>query len=155
MMILNNREVKLTEYILPKWQGTPISYTYGGKAVLDYKGEPVFAEIYALRIFLEKGYEGVWVDTYGRKFRTGMSKSEDIMELPESIKKRFYEIHKDGKLGGTWDLLLWKDSEIKFVELKKKGEDKIRATQIAFLEKALSAGHSIDAFELYEWELEG
>lgn len=152
-MILNNKRIKLTNHILPRWQGTPLANTYGGKTVLNYKGEPVFAEIYALRNYKEAGFEGVWVDNFKGLFRTGMSVSEDVIKLPAIIRKRLYEIHQDGKLGGTWDLLLWKGDKIKFVELKKKGKDKIRDNQIEFLEKALSVGHTIDAFELYEWEV--
>lgn len=51
------------------WEGPPIPDTYGGKAVLDCKGEPLFAELVVLRLIQEEGWEGVWIDTYRRKFR--------------------------------------------------------------------------------------
>src|SRR3989344_8468263 len=47
------------------WKGSAVYFDYGGKPFIDYKGEPVFAELAILRILLADGWNGVWVETYG------------------------------------------------------------------------------------------
>ena len=59
-------------YMFSPWRGTPILDTYGGKAVLDWNGNPVFAELAILGVLERAGWDGVWVDTYRRKFRRSM-----------------------------------------------------------------------------------
>jgi hypothetical protein len=34
---------------------------------LNYRGTPVFAEIYVLRLLQEQGWDGVWISSLGRK----------------------------------------------------------------------------------------
>src|ERR1700682_60404 len=53
------------------WGGQPPGDTYGGKQILDFKGRPAFAELAILWALCEQGWEGVWIDTYRRAFRTG------------------------------------------------------------------------------------
>jgi len=45
---------------LKLWNGAPVPDTYGGKAVLDYNGQPLFAELVVLRMLEGDGWEGVW-----------------------------------------------------------------------------------------------
>lgn len=149
---LDGKEIIKTYQELPIWTGAKILDTYGSKTVLDYKGQPLFAELYALRTFKEIGYDGVWADTYRRKFRTELpERNESKISLPDFVQNRLDKINPDGKLSGTWDLILWRNNEIRFVELKRQRKDKIRKTQIDFLNKALESGFSVDSFEIYEW----
>lgn len=139
---------------LPVWTGPTIADTYGGKSVLDYKGTPLFAELYVLSQYEEEGYNGVWVDTFRRVFRTELpeQKQEEVL-LPDSVQHLLNQINTDGKLSGTWDLILWKGNNIRFVELKRKGKDRIRQSQVDFLKRALKAGVSLENFEVFEWTL--
>ncbi|MEJ6980532.1 VRR-NUC domain-containing protein [Pedobacter sp. P351] len=137
-----------------KWSGLPLRNTYGGKPVIDYKGQPLFAELVALQIYKELGYDGVWVDTYSKKYRIGLLDDTDPVQLPNEINAKLQDIitvNKSSK--GVWDLLLWKDGDLKFVELKRKGKDSIRPTQIQFLDSALRCGYQVQHFEIIEWEL--
>ena len=137
---------------LQVWDGVPINDTYGNKPILNYKGKPLFAELFALKLYNEKGYNGVWVDTFKRKFRTELPENkESTILLPEFIQEKLNTINPSGKMSGTWDLILWKGNKIEFVELKRKGKDKIRNTQIEFLKRALNAEIEIDNFEIFEW----
>lgn len=150
---LDGKEIIKTYQELPIWTGAKILDTYGSKTILDYKGQPLFAELYALRSFKEIGYEGVWADTYRRKYRTELpEKNEAKIELPHFVQKQLDEINPKGKLSGTWDLILWKSQEIRYVELKRRGKDAIRQTQIDFLNRALNYGVPINNFEIYEWK---
>ena len=62
-----------------RWQGAPID-TYGHKAVIDSSGEPLFAELAILRLLQAGGWQGVWVDTYRRRFRRSLP--PQFCELP-------------------------------------------------------------------------
>ena len=149
---INGRVIMKTFQKLQIWTGIEIMDSYGNKPVLDYNGNPLFAELLALRIFKEKGFNGVWADTFSRTFRTELpEKKEPKIILPNFVQSELNKINPDGKLNGTWDLILWKNKELRFVELKRKGKDKIRPTQIDFLERALKTGIPIENFEIYEW----
>lgn len=53
-----------------RWAGQRVVDSYGHKPGLDVAGSPAFAEILILRQFQQHGWNGVWVDTFRRKFRT-------------------------------------------------------------------------------------
>jgi hypothetical protein len=52
------------------WCGPEIQDTYNGKQLLDVGGKPAFAELAILWALREAGWDGVWIDTYRRVFRT-------------------------------------------------------------------------------------
>ena len=149
---LNGIKIRKTIHKLPLWTGKEIADTYGNKTILDYKGIPLFTELFALRTFKEKGFDGVWADTFRQRFRTELpEKNEPQIPLPDFIEKQLDKINPNKKLSGTWDLILWKNDQINFVELKRKNKDKIRQTQIDFLERAIKYGIPLENFEIYEW----
>jgi hypothetical protein len=49
---IDGNEVKVSYQDLPIWTGTQIADTYNNKPVLDLNGEPLFAELFALRLFI-------------------------------------------------------------------------------------------------------
>jgi len=55
-----------------KWRGNTIKDNYNGKAVIDFQGEPLFAELAVLRLYQQKGWNGVWVGCYRKKFRANV-----------------------------------------------------------------------------------
>ena len=151
--ILNGKEINKSYHELPTWNGNSIKDSYGNKPVLDFNGEPVFAELYALKQYKRNGFDGVWADTYRKIFRTELpEKNQPKIDLPEFVQNKLNEINPNGKLSGTWDLILWKNNTLKFVELKRQKKDKIRQTQIDFLDRALGKGMAVDDFEIYEWK---
>jgi hypothetical protein len=77
-------QVEITKFFLNlrKWQGQPIANTYGNKAVLDWKGEPVFAELAVVKLFQSEYWEGVWIDSFGRKFRVGLPGVDEPIQIP-------------------------------------------------------------------------
>lgn len=152
----SGEEVSIPKYILEfkEWKGVPISNTYNGKAVIDWKGEPVFAEIVVLRLFQSHGWNGVWADSYRRKYRVGLPDVVDPIELPEKQKELIDSIRsKTGRFGGCWDLLLWKGNDILFIELKRRKKDHIQASQTEWLATALELGLDTGNFALVEWSL--
>src|SRR3954469_2569983 len=104
---------------------------YGNKAVLEYGGEPMFAELVILRMFAKEGWSGVWVDGYRGKYWNGIDHPAD---LPESVRSKLDEI-KDvaGGRGGCFDVVVWRGEEMLFVEAKRAAKDRIRETQLRWI----------------------
>ena len=96
IVLPSGEEIRVPKSVvtLKAWDGSPIDDTYGGKALLDYKGTPLFAELIILRMLEEDGWSGVWVDNYRKKFRTAMPSTEASVSPPgqqailDRIKKR-------------------------------------------------------------------
>jgi len=139
---------------LKKWHGLVIKDDYNGKAVIDFQGKPLFSELAVLRSYQCKGWDGVWVDCYRKKFRVNLPERQDsIVSLPPKIENIINVIKKRNKgLSGCWDILLWKGRSIRFIELKRLKKDKIRPSQIRFLDVALKSGVPKEAFSLVEWD---
>ncbi len=149
-------QVSIQKYFLEfkEWTGVPIPNTYNNKAVIDWNGEPVFAELAVLRLFQSNGWSGVWVDSYRRKFRVGLPDMADPVKLPEVQAKLIDTLReKTGRFGGCWDLLLWKGGSTLFIELKRRKKDRIQTGQIEWLAIALESGLNSGDFALAEWEL--
>jgi hypothetical protein len=128
--------------------------TYGGKAVLDSGGKPVFAELAILEVLRKTGWDGVWVDTYRKKFRRSMP--PESCELPSRAEKLYERIRRanGGKTSGCFDVFAWKKGGYLFVESKRKSKDSIQKTQKAWVEAALASGIGIDSLLICEWDLE-
>jgi hypothetical protein len=123
--------------------------------VLDWQGKPVFAELAILRAFEEQGWQGVWVDSFGRlEFRTELPERSAPIELPESAEWLYARIAAaSGGSRGCWDVFAWCGSEVAFAESKLRGKDKIHDGQLRWLAAALDVGVPMDAFSLVEWRV--
>lgn len=146
--------ISIKKYFLHfnEWKGAPIPNTYNNKPVIDWNGEPVFAELAVLRLFQSHGWEGVWVDSYRRKHRIGLPDVAEPVELPQKQKELIDAIRtKTGRSGGCWDVFVWKGENVLFVELKRQKKDSIRETQIRWLEKSLDYGLTAENFAFIEW----
>lgn len=152
----NDESVSIQKYFLhfKPWQGTPIANTYNGKAVIDWNGEPVFAELAVLRLFQSHGWDGVWVDSYRRKYRVGLPDVVEPVALPPQIDQLVESIRaKTGRSGGCWDVLVWKVTQVLFLELKRSKKDRIQESQIQWLEASLAEGLKVENFGFVEWEI--
>ena len=149
-------KVSIQKYFLrfDPWKGPPIPNTYNGKAVIDWNGEPVFAELAVLRLFQSHGWSGVWVDSYRRKYRVGLPDVVDPVELPETQKRVVESLReKTGKSGGCWDILAWKGDTVLFIELKRSKKDRVQTSQTQWLEASLDSSLNVEDFALVEWNI--
>jgi hypothetical protein len=134
------------------WSGQPISDSYGGKAVINCNGEPLFAELAILRLIQANGWDGVWIDTYRRKFRQSLPPHS--CELPEHAQAVLDKASAGRKWrSGCFDVFGWKDGQYLFAEAKRKGKDAIRETQLNWLESALDSGLPLESFIIFEWDI--
>src|SRR3990167_8681219 len=144
-------QIPIQKYCLEfkEWKGVPISNTYNGKAVIDWNGEPLFAELAVLRLFQSHGWNGVWVDSYRRKFRVGLPDVVEPIEIPQKQRDLIDSIRaKTGKFGGCWDVLVWKGGATLFLELKRQKKDAVQSTQTEWLESSLAHGLEPENFAL-------
>lgn len=132
----------------------PVEPTYNKKPVLDYNGERVFAEIAILRIFQNEGWNGVWVDSSRRKYRTGYWNDDSIVNLPKDKESILDDIYKmAGIRTGCWDVYCWKGNKVVFANSKRGSKDKGRHTEIRWLNGAFNYGLKEDSFLIVEWTL--
>lgn len=153
---LSGDKIQVRKYsmVFKEWRGDSVLNTYGNKAVIDWKGEPVFAELAVLRLFQESGWDGVWVDSYRRKFRIGIPSIVDPVQLPVDKKKLIDAIKtKAGASGGCWDVFIWKGIKILFVELKRQKKDRLQDSQYKWLKASIGVGLKPSNFAIIEWDL--
>jgi len=137
--------------MFPTWKGAPVTDTYNGKAVLDAGGRPSFAELAILWALRDAGWDGVWIDTYRRKYRTGYWDAPPVT-LAGAPARLLERIYADlGARAGAWDVFCWRAGEVLFAESKRRGHDRIRSSQLAFLDAALSIGLHLKSFLIVEW----
>lgn len=145
--------VQVPKYLLAfsEWRGAPIANSYR-KPVIDYRGEPLYAELVILRMFQERGWSGVWVDTYRKKYRVGLPETSAPVDLPADKEKLIASIRsKTETSGGCWDVFVWKDDQILFLELKRKKKDAIKDSQRRWLGASIASGLAPSNFALIEW----
>jgi hypothetical protein len=147
-------EIEKLEALFTLWRGNEVD-TYGGKQVIDYRGRPAFAELAVLWGMQEDGWQGVWIDSYRRKLRTGYWDVAPIQKLPErpsSLLERIYAIA--GSRAGAWDVFCWRGEEVRFTDCKRRSRDRIQPSQLHFLVSARSVGVPLSCFRIVEWEVD-
>src|ERR1700680_1003403 len=147
-------EVSRWSWRFPSWAGVPPKDTYGGKAVVDCEGSPVFVELAMIHVLRDHGFDwAVWVDNYRRRFRDAMPPA--VCELPTHARVLYDRIATiNGGRRGCWDILAWNKEGVLFVECKRRGKDRMTLNQRTWLESALKAGLHLDRFAICAWEIE-
>ena len=153
----NSEVIQIEKYHFQfnKWK-QPHSYdTYGGKLILDHNSEPLFAELVVLRLFEQLGFKGVWVDTYRNKFWQRLPAISFPVIIDSKLQGIYDHIYKTkgGKRSGCFDVMVYKDDQFVFAELKRKQKDSIRNTQVEWLQAGLSLGIDKSNFIICEWEI--
>jgi hypothetical protein len=139
------------------WVGPPPKFTFGRKPVLAYKESPVFAEILILRLLESKGWNGVWVSSYGGiKFLTEMPEDSSLslghVTLPHDQAYLLERISQRlGGRGGCLDVFAWKNNDVIFCESKRRKRDALRLSQCKWIEAAICEGVSSCSILIVEW----
>jgi hypothetical protein len=140
----------------PKWtsaMGPKPADSYNGKQFLNVDGEPKFAELAIRKIFADEGWNAVWVDSFGG-FKYRVNYPDGVVELPDAYRAIPEVITRRAGRGGWWDVFAWKGEgpdEVAFAESKRRGSDKLRPTQLRWLQTALEAGIPLECFLIVEW----
>ncbi|MEZ5026892.1 MAG: hypothetical protein R2739_09980 [Chitinophagales bacterium] len=152
---INSHLISKISLEFESWNGNNIKDTYGNKKVINYKNQPVYAELYIVKELKEKYINAVWVDNFRKKFRNELPEINNGIELPQIIKEKFDEIVSRNKTrNGCWDILAWDNkNQLHFYELKESKKDKIRDTQIKWLQSCIELGYKPENFTIIEWNL--
>jgi hypothetical protein len=148
-------EIYKYHFLFSEWK-KPCSFdTYGGKAILNYNGEALFAELVVLRLFEQQGYKGVWVDTYRNKFWQRLPEISFPVVIDNKLQGIYDRIYKTkgGKKSGCFDVIAYKGDQFIFAELKRSKKDSIRPTQVEWLQAGLTLGIDKFCYLICEWDL--
>ena len=139
--------------------------SFGGKNLLDVDSKPQFAEVAILRAFEQAGWQGRWVETYGkprmqpglwREWMPGGQGAQEQVPISDAwVNERLEAIavSNGNSFAGCWDVIAWKGDRLIFAEAKLSKKDRIRGTPLCWLEAALQCGCSVNDFLVVEWSL--
>jgi hypothetical protein len=123
----------------------------GGKQVLDFGGAPLFAELVILRHFQAVGWNGAWIDTYRKRTLGGMTERAPLPDERQRLLDTIYE--RTGSRHGCFDVFAWCGDAFVFAEAKRARQDRIRQTQVAWLDAAITLGVERSSLLIVEWRL--
>jgi hypothetical protein len=147
-----------------RWDGTPLSNTFGNKPLIDFGGRPVFAELCVYELLRLSGWQARWVETYGAGAMTpnhftswadaGLAGQQHTPITDPHLLALLHRIAQanGNTYAGCWDILGWKGDTVLFAELKRLKKDRLRPTQPRWLEAGLQIGLQPDNFLLIEWD---
>ena len=162
-------EVPVCRPTFRPWRGAP-AHTFGGKDLLEVDGRPQFAEVAILRLFEQAGWQGRWVETYGHgKLTPGLwrdwhpdgprAQTHHPIEAAW-VRERLHAIAmvNGNSYSGCWDVVAWSldasgTDRLVFAESKKAKHDRMRSTQVRWLEAAMECGMKAEDFLVVEWVL--
>lgn len=125
--------------------------------MLSFGGRPLFAELVMLKLLEREGWHGVWVDSFSRKYRIHMPGSHDPVKLPKRQTYFLWNIGAKAKTvrrGGCFDVFAWRGRKHRFVELKRRGKDRIRKSQKEWIAAAIESGVRMSNLLIVEWDTE-
>jgi hypothetical protein len=161
-----NIQIPVVHLKFKKWQGEPIANTFGGKGLIDYQGEAMFAELAIKRGAETDGWQARWVETYAMKGKMPYYFSQwGDGALPTQIQDPITDEaplaslarvakQNNGSYSGCWDVVVWKDEQVTYVEAKRIKKDAVRITQDRWLDAGLKAGLSPENFMIAWWDFE-
>jgi len=168
VILLDGQTIELPKSIVTfrRWKGLPISNTFGGKALVDFDGIPMFAELAITSLFKNSGWEARWIETYGAGATTpyhfsGWTDGKLNEQTVDTIQNKnvltvLNQVFcfNGGTYSGCWDVVGWKNDQIIFAESKRTKKDRFRITQYNWLSAALKSGLNPDNFLIVEWGFE-
>lgn len=140
-------------------------HSFGGKDLLLVDGRPQFAEVAILRLFEEAGWQGRWVETYGkpalapalwRAWHPYGPRAQTHVPIEEAwVNERLRAIvaANGNSYSGCWDVVAWKEDRLVFAESKKAKKDRMRSTQWRWMVAAMECGCALEDFLIVEWSL--
>ena len=119
------------------------------KIAIDLDGEVTWPELALVRLLERAGWEARWIKNWsgGRESCAAVGEPRPLTGAGADAFDRIHA-HAPGLRGaGTWDVLAWRDDEVLFLESKQhRSSDRLRDSQVAFLEAAIEVGLDPSAF---------
>ena len=119
------------------------------KPPLSFDGRVLYPEFILLRLVERAGWSGCWVNNWLGRFWRDIDVE---VTLPPRQAAHFRQIEAcAGGRKGAWDVFAWRGDEVLFVESKQLAQDRLRPTQLAWLECGLELGIPPSSFVILEW----
>lgn len=141
----------------PQPSDPPLTWneTYGKRQVLSATGSRSVAEIEIARRLRKAGWQAGWLDSFGRAPTDFQEWIVAPDELPAALRSALLEISlaMRSRTNSHPDIIGWRSGKLSdaiFIEYKGPN-DRIRATQIAWLQAAFGMGISRDQFAIAQW----
>lgn len=164
MAIIGSVTVPERNVTFPKWAGKPLMNDFGRKGVVEFDGKPMFAELAIAAMLRQEGCSARWAETYGRSGKVPIFIDEwDERGYKYQINKLIAEVWvidalseiarlNNNSYSGCWDVVAWRDGKLLFVESKRRKRDKIKDTQISWMNAAMQYGFTSENFLMVEWD---
>jgi len=139
-------------------------YGKGPGALVDFDGQPMFAEAAVTRVFRTAGWHARWMASRPCEDypKPGPLIDPTVRALLDEIQRATTR-----RSGGCWDVLAWRDDSfgrgvqsrsrqypvmVAFAELKRQHHDVDRESQRLWLDASLSCGVPLEAFTWTLWD---
>jgi hypothetical protein len=134
----------------------------------DGQGFPTFAELLVASRLRAAGWQAIWASAYHRRFvetwawdalEPTLSKPLPafVLDTLEKVaaKRNALVGHSKSIFDGTPDVVAWQSSDrLLCLECKRRGKDRIQATQIEWMQAAVMIGLSMSQLGVFEWHYE-
>jgi hypothetical protein len=139
----------------PGKSGIGLDRGYSMMPLVMVDKQAMFAELAVLGLFTKEGWDGVWADAFHRKYFNRMPNQSKGASLATYINQTLARIagNNGQSRSGCWDLILWLDRTLLFVQLKSAAaREEIKGARIGWLDAALKSGFSLSQFMVVEWD---
>ena len=153
-------QIATQQWALERWEGEPdppdLARTWASKGKFSVNGRRSCAELAIMDHLQREGWQGVWVNAFARRLHTEWFPVPGFRTLAEAGAPEWAIAVFDrllsancGKFTGFFDVFAWRGpGEVRFDEAKV-GNDRIRGTQLRFVEQALRF-HRLAEFTIIE-----
>jgi hypothetical protein len=121
------------------------------KPPFEFLGEASWAEVILVKLLERGGWQAVWVKNWGGRafWRDVGGPATTLPAAPAALLGAIE--NRVASRGGCWDVFAWRGQKALFIESKQRGRDRLRPTQLAWLESALGVGTPLSSFAVVEW----
>ena len=125
------------------------------KPGLLFNGRTTWAEFILVALLEAAGWDARWVRNWsgGRQFCSEVGELRRLSGHGEAVFEAIHASAPDLRGHGTWDVIAWKDDQVLFLESKQaRSSDRLRDSQLRFMDAALVLGTRPDAFAVVEYD---
>jgi hypothetical protein len=118
------------------------------KVPYELDGAPLYPELLIVRLLEAAGWSAAWRKTWnGEAYWRDVRQS---IEPPDTVVSVIEQISAYAGHSGQWDILAWRDRQLRLLTSRQAGGQLVSAYQAAWLSVALRTGLPISCFAVVE-----